>query len=671
MRVAARRLIGPSRMPPVFCLLPARRLSRRRPCSRRLALAKPAALSLDRGSSELARLRPRFCACAVSAGSQLHHGSCAATRRQAARGCRGQTSSWCRGGAQHRALSTAGEKSRFRNSQGDYSVKLLCPSVPLPLGPSVAASGMSTAELGRSTEPGSRYEFGGRIESVERREAMQEIRFPVEASAESLQDFLERIVENGDGFITVRLREGYYVLDDSIIIDRATLDLTIQGEGDAVLVVRIVASGTYAFHVRQGKLTLTGLDLVHTRYRRDKEEEEEEETLSAFSLAALREFARDKNINMAQLDRNPTLQGQGDEDEDEDEGEGGQGDSVVRAVQQHFDSGACVFVQRQGVAELRHCCLSSEHGFALWVVEKALLTVADSSLSSALRSGLVLFGDCAAQVSRSVVRDCAQHGVCLRGRSSLSLADVHFRGCGARAIYGYQNVAIDMQRCSVTLTMDPLGAAVQVSCEAGLLRLKMRQCVFADNRGVGFKVCGRGGFVSLDIDQQSRDGNTDGECFELIDSEPQETKEEEEEEEKEGEKEGEKGGAGGDASPPGPALSSAPSPSPAHEAACEAAREAEGPHWEFHADDPKKGHGPPCWRRYSSKDSGEIEEALCRLALSGLGLGSGVLGGASSSSMLVLLSRGKYAVNLCTLEQTNTASFHSRAVRRVEAGADC
>ena len=67
--------------------------------------------------------------------------------------------------------------------------------------------------------------------------------------------------------------------------------------------------------------------------------------------------------------------------------------------------------------------------------------------------------------------------------------------------------------------------------------------------------------------------------------------------------------------------------------------------------------------------------AHCRLALSGSGsglsLGLGVLGGASSSSMLVLLSRGKYAVNLCTLEQTNTASFHSRAVRRVEAGADC
>jgi hypothetical protein len=500
---------------------------------------------------------------------------------------------------------------------------------------------------------------------------MQEIRFPAEASAESLQDFLERIVENGDGIIIVRLREGYYVLDDSIIIDRATLDLTIQGEGDAVLVVRIVASGTYAFHVRQGKLTLTGLDLVHTRYRRDKEEEEEE-TLSAFSLAALREFARDKNINMAQLDRNPTLQGKGDGDEDEDEGEGGQGDSVVRAVQQHFDSGACVFVQRQGVAELRHCCLSSEHGFALWVVEKASLTVADSSLSSALRSGLVLFGDCAAQVSRSVVRDCAQHGVCLRGRSCLSLADVHFRGCGARALYGYQNVAIDMQRCSVTLTMDPLGAAVQVSCEAGLLRLKMRQCVFADNRGVGFKVCGRGGCVSLDIDQQSRDGNTDGECSELIDSEPQETKEDDEEE-KEEEEEEEDGGAGGDTSPPGPALSSAPasSPSPAHEAA----HEAEGPHWEFHADDPKEGRGPPGWRRYSSKDSGEIEEAHCRLALSGSGsglsLGLGVLGGASSSSMLVLLSRGKYAVNLCTLEQTNTASFHSRAVRRVEAGADC
>jgi hypothetical protein len=31
--------------------------------------------------------------------------------------------------------------------------------------------------------------------------------------------------------------------------------------------------------------------------------------------------------------------------------------------------------------------------------------------------------------------------------------------------------------------------------------------------------------------------------------------------------------------------------------------------WEYHADDPKAGHGPPGWRKYAACDSVLIEEA--------------------------------------------------------------
>ena len=457
--------------------------------------------------------------------------------------------------------------------------------------------------------------------------------FPREDEPVSLQEFLDALVENpllSSSSVCVVLAAGNYTLDDTVVVG-GSLDLTLEGAfctAESSGGTTITASGLYAFRVKgeRSRLTLRNLNATHTRYRKKEEDAGDTGGLSAFSLAALREFALERGVSMAQLDRNP---------EADSDNEDATTLDVVDAVQRHYDAGACVFVENNCVVNIEFCTLFSQHGYSLWVVHEASVMVHDCTLSSTKKSAAVVFGDSYLQMDRTVVSEAGQHGVCLRGRARLCMNDCTLRKCTSRALYGYQHVDIILRRCIVTQTRNRAGdatGAVEVRCDAGApnkLKLELVECKIFDNAGVGLRVSGR---VALDVDEDSRRDNADGELLDLSDEWAG------------------SGGEGGSGSGSG--------------SGSEEGGDPINIHWEYHADDSKStGKNSiqplPTWHRYNSDDSKAIEVAF--------GFWRPRNKKVKGALQLILLCCGKYSINVQTLEQTNVATLHSRAIRRIKS----
>ena len=459
--------------------------------------------------------------------------------------------------------------------------------------------------------------------------------FPREDGPDSLQEFLDAIVEDpllSGGSVCVVLAAGNYTLDDTVVVG-GSLDLTLEGacyNTDTSRGTNITASGLYAFLVKgeSSRLTLRNINATHTRYRKKEEDAGETGGLSAFSLAALREFALERGVSMAQLDRNP---------EADEDNEDATTLDVVDAVQRHYDAGACVFVENNSVVDIEFCTLFSQHGYSLWVVHEASVVVRDCTLSSTKKSAAVVFGDSFLQMDRTVVSEAGQHGVCLRGRVRLCMNDCTLRNCTSRALYGYQHVDIILRRCIVTQTRNRTGdstGAVEVRCDAGArnkLKLELIECKIFDNAGVGLRVSGR---VALCVDEDSRRDNADGELLDFSD---------------------EGAGSGGE----GESGSGSGSGS-----GSEGGGDPINIHWEYHADDSKSTgtnstQPLPTWHRYNSDDSKAIEVAFGFLRPRNKKV--------KGALQLILLCCGKYSINVQTLEQTNVTTLHSRAIRRIKS----
>lgn len=185
--------------------------------------------------------------------------------------------------------------------------------------------------------------------------------------------------------------------------------------------------------------------------------------------------------------------------------------------------GACIFALHQSEVEICNCCLISDYGFAIWAVQRAKIRVIGNTvISSTSRSGCVCFGQSKVMITDSIVKDCKQHGICLRGRVDLTLHAVKFIDNGVRALYGYQNARILMNNCFITGTKCLNHAAVDIDISNSMTRkickslqheeiikytFYIENCEIVNNNGIGLNICGdlnsRNYFISDDCKIQS------------------------------------------------------------------------------------------------------------------------------------------------------------------------
>jgi Right handed beta helix region len=94
----------------------------------------------------------------------------------------------------------------------------------------------------------------------------------------------------------------------------------------------------------------------------------------------------------------------------------------LQHVCEHDDKrqvGAALFLLGGAAASLHSCTLSSTRGFGIWMVQKSTCELLECTITDCGRTGLVGLGTGSATLQRSAVNNCAVHGVCVRGSTSL------------------------------------------------------------------------------------------------------------------------------------------------------------------------------------------------------------------------------------------------------------
>jgi len=111
---------------------------------------------------------------------------------------------------------------------------------------------------------------------------------------------------------------------------------------------------------------------------------------------------------------------------------------------------------------LKNCEVVSKHGFALWAVQRAHVIAENCQLfQSEQRSGIVAFGSSRIEMDACVVRDCKQHGLCVRGRGHARIQSCRFVRNGVRAIYVYHHATLIVSQCIISHTQDVHAASVE------------------------------------------------------------------------------------------------------------------------------------------------------------------------------------------------------------------
>jgi hypothetical protein len=271
--------------------------------------------------------------------------------------------------------------------------------------------------------------------------------------------------------------------------------------------------------------------------------------------------------------------------------------------------GACVFAMHKSSIDISNCNLISDHGFSVWAVQNAKVSIRNKSvMTSYTRSGCVSFGQSEVTVIDSIIKDCYQHGLCARGRVSVRLERTEFINNGVRAIYCYQHARMTMHDCIITQTQSNEHAAIDIDSSSHLLQspdcFNMVNCIVINNLGIGLRI--RALSSSYHISDKCVIQSTE---YYLPNSD-----------------------------------------------GCE--QQSTGYIWQYMNDDPSKiSHIG--WKSYSKDISDQLEKAFNEFTACEHDDANG--------GKYCITVKGKYVVDISKMEQVNTHSWYSRAVRRVPA----
>lgn len=139
--------------------------------------------------------------------------------------------------------------------------------------------------------------------------------------------------------------------------------------------------------------------------------------------------------------------------------------SLIHTAQaiQKTEIGGAIFCLNTSIMSMRNCCITSTCGFGVWTVQRAKCYIFQCTVSSNLRSGCVCFGQSSLVIDSSTIRECGQHGICLRGSCTLRMNDSSISHCSVRALYAYDTAHVMLQRCAIEGTVSPEHAAVELN----------------------------------------------------------------------------------------------------------------------------------------------------------------------------------------------------------------
>ncbi len=212
--------------------------------------------------------------------------------------------------------------------------------------------------------------------------------------------------------------------------------------------------------------------------------------------------------------------------------------------------GAAVNLRYKSSADLRDCHIASHAGFCCWAVQKAGMELKDCFLQAPLRSAVVCFGKARFEGRNTRVSNVGVHGVCARGECFIRLVDSTISDAAVRGLYAYANATVVLENCLVKGTVRPDAAAIEVlsSSSAAVAAettehnkeqprgkpnktteetqktssLHMKGCQILNNGGVGVRI--RGG-VRHNLDSETSNrfmGNVGGDAVDFLSAQEQE-----------------------------------------------------------------------------------------------------------------------------------------------------
>ena len=173
--------------------------------------------------------------------------------------------------------------------------------------------------------------------------------------------------------------------------------------------------------------------------------------------------------------------------------------------------GAAVNLRYKSKARLVDCIVTSQSGFCCWAVQKASMSLRDCHLEAPLRSAVVCFGQAKFLGDSCTVANVGVHGVCARGECTIKLVDSSIVDAAVRGLYAYANASVCLEGCTVRGTVRPDMAAIEVLSVATpkvkmstnskpnkrkavvpekASSLTMTGCHVIDNAGVGVRIRG-------------------------------------------------------------------------------------------------------------------------------------------------------------------------------------
>jgi len=166
------------------------------------------------------------------------------------------------------------------------------------------------------------------------------------------------------------------------------------------------------------------------------------------------------------------------------------------------ESGAAVWARGKSEVTLADCAVSSEQGYGLWLVQRAMLSADNCILEDCGRSGAVLFERAQLNFHNGTIQGAKLHGVCQRGNTLSVIEDSLIIGCGNRGVYAYHNASVKLLRTSVMGTRWAAASAVQVEAlrPDDCASLVLDNCRIEDNAGFGVSVAGN---VLVDCDLEA------------------------------------------------------------------------------------------------------------------------------------------------------------------------
>jgi WWE domain len=174
----------------------------------------------------------------------------------------------------------------------------------------------------------------------------------------------------------------------------------------------------------------------------------------------------------------------------------------TKASDDHREVGAAVNLRKKSELTMEHCFIVSHSGFCCWAVQKSNMDLAHCHLEARTRSAIVCFGQPKCRLFDCTISDAGVHAVCARGPCQVELDGCLLQRSAVRALYAYADACVTMNDCHVTGTARSDHAAVEISAlqsEEPQSEKKsnsigtsfvMRRCRVFKNSGVG--VCLRG-----------------------------------------------------------------------------------------------------------------------------------------------------------------------------------